>query len=88
MSSVLKEYITLLVEAKIREVDITSGKALWGSPEHISDLESRIVDLTNWRDKYRRGTEARANYSRLVSRLRAEMASAKKHASRISEQDE
>ena len=88
MSNVLKEYIGMIVEAKIREVDITGGKALWGSPEHISDLEGRISDLTSWRDRYRRGTEARANYSRLVSRLRAEMASAKKYASRISEQDE
>lgn len=89
MSSSLKEYISLVLEAKIREADVTDGKAEWGSPDHISDLEMRIVDLSRWRDKQRRGSEARANYSRLVSRLKAELASAKRHASRsIVGQDE
>lgn len=80
----LKNYIRLMIESRIREADVTDGKAAWGSAEHISDLEGRINDLVGWRDKQRRGSEARANYSRLVSRLRAELASAKRHATRKS----
>jgi hypothetical protein len=76
----LRKYIDLLVETRIREADTTDGKAPWGSQEHVSDLEMRIVDLARWRDKQRRGSEARANYSRLISRLKAELASAKRQA--------
>jgi len=78
----LKEFVSLVIESKIREADVTDGKAAWGSDEHISDLEMRIVDLTSWRDRQRRGSEARANYSRLVSKLKSELASAKRHAAR------
>ncbi len=78
----LKEFVSLVIESKIREADVTDGKVAWGSDEHISDLEMRIVDLTSWRDRQRRGSEARANYSRLVSKLKSELASAKRHAAR------
>lgn len=84
MSHDLKEFVKLIVEQKIREVDVTSGKALMGSDEHISDLEMRIASLLPWRDKSPRGSETRANYSRLISRLRAELMSAKKKAERQS----
>lgn len=80
----LKKYVKLVIESRIKEADVTDGKAEWGSAEHINDLEGRINDLIRWRDKQRRGSEARANYSRLVTRLRAELASAKRHAARKS----
>jgi len=82
MINELKEFINLTIESRVREADVTDGKVEWGSAEHISDLEMRINDLVRWRDKQRRGSEARANYSRLVSRLKAELASAKRRASR------
>lgn len=78
LKSDLKEYIALVVESKLREADVTDGKAEWGSDEHIADLNNRIEDLIKWRDRQRKGTEARANYSRLVSRLRAELKSAQR----------
>jgi hypothetical protein len=80
----LREYIRLLMkenlnEVRLREADITGDKkAPWGSDEHISDLENRIADLSHWRDKQKRGSESRANYSRLISRLKAELSSARK----------
>lgn len=79
----LKEYVrNVLVEKRIREADITGGKKTsWGSREHVRDLEVRIADLVAWRDKQPRGTEMRANYSRLVSRLRNELSSAQRAAS-------
>lgn len=83
----LKKYVRLVIESRIKEADVTGGKAEWGSTEHINDLEGRINDLIRWRDKQRRGSEARANYSRLVSRLRAELASAKRHATRKSNRE-
>jgi hypothetical protein len=82
MSNELKKYIELVVEAKLREVDVTDGKAELGSDKHVVDLQNRIEDLTKWRDRQRRGTEARANYSRLITRLRAELKSAMRQASK------
>lgn len=75
----LKEFVKAIIgEALVREVDITSGKAAFGSDEHIVDLKSRIRDLIVWRDRQRKGSEARANYSRIVSRLKAELKAAEK----------
>jgi hypothetical protein len=81
----LKEYVQLTLERKIREVDITSGKTQFGSKEHIEDLESRIMSLVPWRDKSPRGTANRENYSRLISRLKAELKSAKLHFEKTNE---
>lgn len=77
----LIEYIKLVVleEAKIREADISGDRKVpWGSDEHVQDLQNRISDLSSWRTKQRRGSESRANYSRLISRLKSELASATK----------
>lgn len=82
MPSELKQYIQLVLESRLREVDVTDGKAEWGSDKHVVDLQNRIEDLIKWRDRQRRGTEARANYSRLVTRLRAELKSAMRQASK------
>lgn len=78
----LKEYISLVLESRLREADITDGKAQWGSEEHVRDLQNRIEDLTKWRDRQRKGTEARANYARLITRLRAELKSAMRQAAK------
>lgn len=78
----LKEFIELVLEARLREVDITDGKVPHGSEKHITDLQNRIDDLTKWRDKQRKGTEARANYSRLIIRLRAELKSAQRQSAK------
>jgi len=81
MNKVLVEYFQLLVEKKMKEAHLSGGKtADWGSDEHVSDLESRWYDICTWRDKYPRGSEARANYSRLANRLKTELNSAKKAA--------
>lgn len=83
MTNALVEYIQLIVEKKMKEAHLSGGKvADWGSDEHISDLESRWYDMCTWRDKYPRGSESRANYSRLASKLKSELKSAKKHAER------
>lgn len=87
----LIEYIklTLLKEARIREADISGGKKVpWGSEEHIADLESRIAELSVWREKQRRGSESRANYSRLISRLKSELASARRHAAKLEQKSD
>jgi hypothetical protein len=80
---VLKKLVKLVVEARLREVDVTDGTAPHGSEKHISDLKGRIEDLTKWRDRQRRGSEARANYSRLIARLRTELKSAQRAAQKI-----
>lgn len=76
----LRHYIDLvLTEVKVREADVTGGSRVsWGSDEHIEDLRKRIDDLSTWRDKQKRGSETRANYSRLISRLKSELRGALK----------
>jgi len=81
MKNVLVEFIQLFFERKVREAHLTGGKtAEWGSDEHITDLEGRWMDMCSWRDRHAKGSEARANYSRLANRLKTELKSAKKHA--------
>lgn len=73
----LRGIVRALIEARIRETDITDGTRVpFGSPEHVTDLEMRISDLERWRDRQRRGSEARANYARLISALKRELRSA------------
>jgi hypothetical protein len=76
--SILKEYVGLMVEAfRLKEADITGGaKVPWGSEEHIADLESRIANLIPWRNKSPRRSATRANYSRVIQELQAELRSA------------
>ena len=77
----LDEFIELVVERKMREADVSDGSRVpHGSSKHVKDLESRISSLVQWRDKQRRGSEARANYSRLISRLKGELSSARRAA--------
>jgi hypothetical protein len=73
----LRGIVRALIEARIRETDITDGRRVqFGSTDHVSDLENRISDLERWRDRQRRGSEARANYARLISQLKRELRSA------------
>ena len=77
----LREYVALILEGRVREADVSDGSRVpHGSSKHIKDLESRIKTMTMWRDKQRRGSEARANYARLINRLKGELASARRQA--------
>ena len=79
----LLEFVELVVEKKMREVDVSDGsRVAHGSSKHIKDLEVRIADLMRWRDKQKKGTEARANYARVINRLKSELASAKRQAAK------
>lgn len=78
-NQILLEFVELVVEKKVREADITGGKARYGSRKHVKDLENRIRELDGWRQKHKRGSEHRANYSRVISRLKNELQAAKKH---------
>lgn len=84
VNTLLREVIKgMIEEARIRETDVTDGSRVpFGSAEHMTDLEMRIADLARWRDRQRHGSEARANYARLIARLRAELRSAKRAAER------
>jgi RNA polymerase-interacting CarD/CdnL/TRCF family regulator len=77
---ILRKFVKLVVEQrKMREADISDGSRVkHGSSKHIKDLEKRIADLSKWRDSQRKGSESRANYARLISRLKNELASAKR----------
>lgn len=75
----LREFVELVVEKKIREAEVSDGsKVPHGSSKHIKDLEIRIADLVKWRDKQKRGSEARANYARIINRLKGELSSARR----------
>lgn len=82
-ADLLKEFVELCVERKIREVDVSDGSRVpHGSLKHVKDLEQRIASLKTWRDRQKRGSESRANYSRLISRLKGELASAQRNAAK------
>jgi hypothetical protein len=67
----------------MREADISDGSRVpHGSSKHVRDLEARIKSLEMWRGKQKRGSEARANYSRLISRLKSELSSARRTAAK------
>jgi len=79
-NDLLREFVDLIIEKNVREADISDGSRVpHGSSKHIKDLESRIDDLIRWRDKQRKGSEARANYVRLIYRLKSELVSARRH---------
>lgn len=80
----IKEYVSeVILERRLKESEVSlkdGSKAKWGSSEHIADLERSLSDLIFWRDKYKKGSDARANYSRVITRRRGELSSARKHA--------
>lgn len=82
----LGELVELVLESRMREAEVTGGtKVPHGSSQHIKDLKTRIADLERWRSSQRRGSEQRANYSRIISKLKSELRSAvRATASRMS----
>lgn len=79
--NLIKEYVKLVVERRIREADISDGSRVqWGSESHILDLERRLADAIYWRDKQKRSSEKRSYYRGIVNDIRAQLASAKKAA--------
>lgn len=72
----------VLDEARLREAEVSlsdGSNVPYASKEHIRDLERRIEELIFWKDKSKRGTDARANYARVISRLKGDLAKAKRH---------
>lgn len=79
----IMKIVDTILERRLKEVDITGGlKVDFASDEHVSDLKKRIDDLRYWRDLSPRGTEKRANYSRLIQRLNGELKSAQRQQNR------
>ena len=74
---ILLEYVTLILEKKIREADISEGqKAKWGSRKHISDLKRRLKEAEYWRDKQKKGSEKRAHYRNVVNDIKRQLKAA------------
>jgi hypothetical protein len=81
--SLLNSLVSLIIERKMREADVSDGSRVpHGSSKHIKDLEKRIKELSAWRSKKKKGSEERANYSRLVNRLKSELSSAKRQGAK------
>lgn len=79
----VEQFVDVYLEAKMREADVSDGRKVeHGSEDHIKDLEVRIADMTRWRDRQKKGSETRANYARIVNRLKAELASARRYAAK------
>lgn len=77
--SILIEYIQLLVEKQVKQAYLSGGRSCdWGSSEHISDLENRMMDAAYWRDKYPKGSEKRGHYRNVYKHLKTELQSARK----------
>ena len=68
----------LVTEARVREVDISGGRAIKGSEEHVNDLRERIAHYVEWMNKYPKGSAKREDYARIVRRLKGELKSAER----------
>lgn len=78
---VVRELVELVIESKMREAEVSDGSRVpHGSKQHVKDLEARIADLTRWRNGQKKGSDARANYSRVINRLKSELKSAQRAA--------
>ena len=78
---VLREFVSLVVERRVREADVSDGSRVpHGSSKHVKDLERRFAELVSWRDRQKKGSEARATVARLINKLKAELSSARRHA--------
>ena len=90
--SILREYVSLITESKVRnlgEVDLADGRRTpYGSADHINDLQETIESVTRVRNRHKRGSAARENYSRAVSRLKVELSKAQKHAENMLKEGE
>jgi len=74
-----------VLEKRMREAELTGGKKTkFGSKDHVKDLEDRINELDGWRQKHKKGSEHRANYSRVINKLKNELGAAKKHTKKHS----
>jgi hypothetical protein len=79
LKNLIEQYVSTLIEAKVREADTSDGNRVsWGSEEHINDLKARIASMEFWRNKYKKGSESRANYSRIIGRLKNELRAAER----------
>jgi hypothetical protein len=78
-TEILREFVELLVEKKIREADVSDGsKVKWGSRKHVSDLKRRLKDAEYWRDKQKKGSEKRAYYKGVVNDIKRQLRNALK----------
>ena len=85
-SESLLEYVRLLVEKQIRQVNLSGNRTSdWGSDDHISDLETRLIDAVYWRDKHPKGSEKRSLYRNICNSLKRELQSAKKKKQKLQE---
>lgn len=61
------------------EIPLSSGRlVLWGSKEHVNDLENRISDLIRIRSYQQRGSQSKHTLSQAINSLKSELQSAKR----------
>jgi len=61
------------------DIQLSNGKSdKFGSKRHIKDLKLRIADMTRYRDRQRRGSEARATFQNAVKSIRRELKAAQR----------
>lgn len=91
-NKILKEYVELIVERKLREVDISGNKRVQhGSDEHINDLIERCNQTEYWRNMYPYGSARRYHYATILKHLKNELKSARKSSDKqkqLNEKDE
>ena len=75
---VLKDFIRLLVESKFKEAYLSGGeKTPWGSDAHIKYLEEQIAEISNRKQRERKGSVRRHEWAVVESRLKQELKSAR-----------
>jgi len=80
----MKQSTKIRKESKVREITlINDTKVRCGSDEHIKYLEDLLSRLYRERDRYKRGSSTRADYSKACWRTKGRL----KRAERIRERE-
>ena len=79
--------VDLLIEKKIREVDLPGGeRAPIGSRAHITAIQ-RCIDDLEWSNNHKKGSQAHLDYTRAMKLLRAKLKKAKLYAAQAAEKN-
>jgi len=87
----LQQFIDLILkESKSIKNAYISGDRIteWGSEEHVIDLEEQIAEISRRKLREPRGSIRRYEWSRVESRLKTELKSARKKLKILKEKDQ
>lgn len=76
----------LILESKKLRTVVVNGKSVaFGSKHHLKELETLLEKMMAMRERQKRGTSARVDVGRVVSRLKSEIKKVKSFSERYND---